>query len=163
MRLNRLVPFTSLIEQCGYQPSVDAQVQRVEPAAADEAEAMGVEPGTPCLVVRRLLRASGAPVITVTDVVPVERLPAPLEDVVDADTTFDFLEANRVATIDYATSEFIPRVARGTEPEGLEIEPGTPYIELLETHFTHDHERIAISRICVDDSVVRLSLLRRSL
>jgi GntR family transcriptional regulator len=163
MRLNRLVPFTALIEQCGYQPSVDRQVHRVEPASEDDAAAMGVEPGTPCVVVERLLRATGSPVITVTDVVPVEGLAVPAAEVVDADSTFAFLEANGVGAVDYATSEFIPRVASAGSPAGLDIEPGTPYIELLETHFRSDHERIAISRVAVDDSIVRLSLLRRGL
>jgi DNA-binding GntR family transcriptional regulator len=163
MRLNRLVPFTALIEQCGYQPSVDPQLHRVEPARAEDADALGVEPGAECLVVERILRANGSPVITVTDVVAVERLSGPRGDVVDADTTFAFLEASGAGTVDYATSEFIPRVATAEDPAGLDLDPGTPYIQLLETHFSSDHERIAISRVNVDDSVVRLSLLRRSL
>ena len=163
MRLNRLVPFTALIEQCGYQPSVDPQVHRLEPADADDAEAMGVEAGAECLVVERLLRASGSPVITVTDVVPVKRLARPPDDVVDADTTFAFLEVNGAGKVDYLISEFIPRVATADEPPGLDLEPGTPYIQLHETHFSSEHDQIAISRVNVDDSVVRLTLLRRSL
>jgi GntR family transcriptional regulator len=157
------VPFTALIEQCGYEPSVDPQVRRVAPAPTEEAAALRIDPATPCLVVERLLRASGDPVITVMDFVPVEQLAVAPDDVADADTTFDFLRANGLATVDYATSEFVPRVATADRPAGLAIEPGSPYIELLETHFSNDHERIAVSRVSVDDSVVRFSLLRRSL
>ncbi len=157
MRLNRLVPFTRLIEQCGYVPSVDPQLHALRAADAD-AEVLHVAPETPCLVVKRLLRASGEPVITVADVVPDLGV-----DVVDAESTFAFLAANGRGPVDYVTCEFIPRLAGEDTPAGLRIAPGRPYIELLETHFSRDHELIAISRVAVDDSLVRLSLLRRDL
>jgi GntR family transcriptional regulator len=163
MRLNRLVPFTTLIEQCGHAPSVDPQVHRVVAADAESADALGVEPDTDCLMVERLLRASGEPVITVADLIPVERLSVAPDAVVPADSSFAFLAANGPAAVDYATSEFIPRVAAEGRPAGLRIPAGRPYIEMLETHFSRDHERLAISRVCVDDSLVRLSLLRRDL
>jgi GntR family transcriptional regulator len=161
MRLNRLVPFTELIEQCGYEPSVDPQVHHVAPASSEDAEALAIEPDDDCLVVERLLRASGQPVIDVVDIVPLDRLAVAPEAVEPAESTFAFLAAHGAAPVSYATSEFIPRVAADDHPGGLAIEAATPYIELLETHFSSDHELIAISRISVDDSLVRLSLLRR--
>jgi GntR family transcriptional regulator len=163
MSLNRLAPFTSLIEQCGHVPSVDPQTHRVQAVDAEAAEALGVEAGTACLIVDRLLRASGDPVIAVTDVVPVAHLGVAPEAVADADSTFAFLERNGAAPIDYATSEIVPRVAAEGRPAGLSIAPGTPYIELLEVHFASDHGRVALSRVSVDDSLVRFSLLRRGL
>jgi GntR family transcriptional regulator len=164
MRLNRLVPFTRLIEQCGHEPSVDPQTVSVAVPPAAARDALGVKPDTPCVVVERLLRAGGRPVITVLDVVPVARLAVAPEAVQAADTTFDFLARNGVDPVEYAVSEIIPRVAAVDDlPAGLEIEPGVPYIELLETHFSSGHECVAISRIAVDDRLVRFSLLRRDL
>jgi GntR family transcriptional regulator len=163
MRLNRLVPFTTLIEQCGHEPSADPMSQQVQPAGVEWAQALDVEEDTPCLVVERLLRASGDPVIAVLDVVPVEHLAVAPEAVVDAESTFAFLAANGAAPVEYATSEVIPRVAEPGRPAGLAITEGTPYIELLECHFTRDHEPIALSRVFVDDSLVRFSLVRRAL
>jgi GntR family transcriptional regulator len=164
MRLNRLVPFTTLIEQCGYQPSVDPQAHHVTDAPSPESvEALGIEPGTRCLVVSRLLRATGEPVITVVDVVPLGRLAVEPEAVVDADSTFGFLAANGAPPVDYTTAEMLPRIAAEGSPAGLEIAPGTPYLELIETIFSRAHERIAVSRVCVDDRFVRFSLLRRDL
>jgi GntR family transcriptional regulator len=152
MRLNRLVPFTELIERSGYEPSVDPQTTRLEGASPEDAEPLGVEPGTESVLAERLLRADGDPVITVVDVVPLERLATSHGDIREAETTFAFLTANGAEPVDYAISEFIPRVA-----------DGRPYIELLETHFTEDARPIAISRVSVDDSLVRLSLIRRGL
>jgi GntR family transcriptional regulator len=164
MRLNRLVPFTTLIEQCGYQPSVDPQTHFVTDAPSTEAvEALAIAPGTRCLVVSRLLRATGEPVITVVDVVPVARLAVAPDAVVDAESTFAFLAANGAPRVDYTTAEMLPRIATADAPAGLEIAPGTPYLELIETIFSRAHERIAVSRVSVDDRFVRFSLLRRDL
>jgi GntR family transcriptional regulator len=161
MRLNRLVAFTTLIEQCGHVPSVDPQERSVEPISEQQAEALDVAAGSDGLVVRRLLRAGEEPVITVTDVVPLSRLRVDPDEVGEAETTFEFLAAYAVAPVDYATTEFVPRAATREAPAGLDIESGTPYIELHETHFSQDHEPIALSVVCVDDSLVRLSMLRR--
>jgi GntR family transcriptional regulator len=162
MRLNRLVPFTALIEQCGHAASVDRQTHRVAEPSPEAAKALGVTTATPCLLVERLLRAGGRPVITVLDVVPVRRLAVAPEAVVESDTSFDFLVANGVQPVDYTVAEMVPRVAAGAHiPDALEIPPGDPYLELLETHFSRNHERLAVSRIAVDDRLVRFSLLRR--
>lgn len=163
MGLNRLVSFRALIEQAGHVPSVDPQVHRAQPADEDAAEALGLEPGTPCLVVKRLLRAGDAPVIHIADTVALDRLPADLGAISDADSTFEFLVANGVGTVDHVRAEIVPRVATKRAPHELDITPGSAYIELQETLFTHDHDRIAFSRIAVDDSLVRFSLVRRDL
>jgi GntR family transcriptional regulator len=162
MPLNRLVAFRALVEQAGHRPSVDPQVHRAQAAEDDAAEALELEAGTPCLVVERLIRADGDPVIHISDTVALDRLP-PLGEIVDADSTFEFLALNRVGLVDYARAEVVPRVAQRSRPRELDITPGSPYIELRETLFTREHERIAFSRIAVDDSMVRFSLTRRDI
>jgi len=162
MGLNRLVSFRSLIEQSGHVPSVDPQVHRAQGAEDDAAEALGLEPGAPCLMVKRLLRAGGEPVIHITDTVALDRLPE-LGAIVDADSTFEFLAANGVGVVDHVRAELVPRVADAASPRELDIARGTPYLELRETLFTREHDRIAFSRIAVDDTLVRFSLVRRDI
>jgi GntR family transcriptional regulator len=87
MQLNRLVPFATMVEQSGYEASTDREQRRVAPATAYEAAELQIEPGEDVLVVYRLLRAGGEPVITVTDVVPVARLTVPVGLVTASDTT----------------------------------------------------------------------------
>lgn len=161
MRLNRLVAFTTLIEQCGHEPSVDPQQHRVAVIEPADAKELGVEEDSEVVVVDRLLRAGADPVIAITDVVPLSRLRVAADAVTQADTTFAFLAANGTDGIDYATTDFVPRVAAEDVPRGLDIAAGTPYIELRELHFSREHERIALSVVQVDDSLVRLSMLRR--
>jgi GntR family transcriptional regulator len=161
MRLNRLVPFTVLIAQCGHEPSVDRQTHRRATVPAEAAVTLGVEAGAPCVEVERLLRAGGMPVMAVCDIVPLDRLAVAEEAVRDAETTFAFFAINCRQPIDYATSEIVPRVAAPGVPPGLELAPGEPYIELIETLYSRDHAPLGLSRVGVNDRLVRLSLLRR--
>lgn len=163
MRLNRLVAFTELIEQSGHVPSVDPQQRAVEVPHAALAATLDIAEAQECLVVHRTLRADGDAVITIVDTVPLARLDRAPADVEDADSTFAFLAANGAPAVDYATSEVIPRVARDGTPEGLDVPYGTAYIELLETIYSREHQPVAVSRVSVNDLVVRLSLLRRGL
>ena len=71
--------------------------------------------------------------------------------------------ANGVGTVDHVRAEIVPRVATRRARASCDVAPGAAYIELRETLFTRDHDRIAFSRIAVDDSLVRFSLVRRDL
>jgi GntR family transcriptional regulator len=96
MPLNRLVPFTQLIEQSGWGATSDPQEVRTAAATPEQAAALGISDGEPVAIARRLLRADGQPVITVTDIVAVSRLTVPANEIRGADTTFDLGQA-RVA------------------------------------------------------------------
>jgi GntR family transcriptional regulator len=161
MQLNRLIPFSELIEQSGYAATTDRRRHEVGAASPSEAAELEITPGTDVLRVFRLLRADGEPVISITDVVPAERLTVPVGRLRAAETTFEFLERNAGTVVDYATSEIVPRVASEDQPVELGLEPGTPYIQLYEVVFGQENERVALSVICVVDRLVRLSLLRR--
>jgi GntR family transcriptional regulator len=161
MQLNRLVPFTALVEQSGFRASTDPQTVRRESADAEQSAELQIADGDPVLIVTRLVRADARPVILITDVVPVEELTVDPDHVAEASSTFEFLRVNADAEIDYATSEVVPRVATAHAPPGLDLAAGTPYIELREANFSAEHERIALSVVCVVDTLVRLSMLRR--
>ncbi|WP_320668944.1 GntR family transcriptional regulator [Patulibacter defluvii] len=159
MRLNRLVPFTALIAQQGHEPGV-RQSHRVAPAGA-AAGVLGIAEEAPCVHVDRLLLAGEEPVITVEDVVPVAWLAVPLEQLQLGESTFEFVARSCRMPVDYSATEIVARVARDGEPAGLLVAEGEPYIELLETHFSRDHDVVGLSRVRVDGSRARLSLIRR--
>jgi GntR family transcriptional regulator len=159
MRLNRLVSFASLITQQGHE-ATETHVLGRGPAGAF-ASALGVGEDAACIVVDRLLRADGDPVIAVQDVVPVARLSVAPGDVEPGDSTFALVAACCADPVDYATTDVTPRVAADGEPAGLLVRPGEAYVELLETHFSRDHEVVGVSRVWVDPSRVRLSFVPR--
>ena len=126
MPLNRLVSFRDLIEQCGHEPSVDPPETRRDGASDVAALALGVAPGAPCVVVDRLLRAGGTPVIAIHDVVPLEHLRVAAEDVRAGDSTFAFLASDGVARAAYATTEIVPRVAEEGSRAASASRPARP-------------------------------------
>jgi len=160
MRLNRLVPFDTLIARQGLETSLRAGYWFDAPGA-DAAQALGIDPADECVHVERIHAADGRPVIAVHDVVPAARLTVARDAVAPGASTFAFVPANCGVRIDYATTEVIPRLAEGGGPAGLEVPAGQPYIALLEIHFTRDHEPIAVSRVQVDGDRVHLSFVRR--
>jgi GntR family transcriptional regulator len=159
MRLNRLVSFTSLIAQQGHEATATHALG--SGPAGLFAGPLGEDADALCVVVDRLLRADGEPVIAVRDVVPVARLSVALADVEPGDSTFGFVARSCPAPVDYATTDIVPRVAVDGEPAGLLVAPGEAYVELLETHHARDHDVIGVSRVQVDPSRVRLSFVRR--
>lgn len=159
--LNRLVSFRELVEQSGHEASVDPLVRRVELPSAAVAAALELAPEEPCLVVERLLRADGRPVVTVTDTVALSALLVAPEDVADADTTFSFVAASTGAAVDHSFADIAPRVATATDPAHLELPAGTPYTQLSEVLFTATQEPVAFSLIAVDVRRVKLGLVRQ--
>jgi DNA-binding GntR family transcriptional regulator len=159
--LNRLVSFRDLIEQSGYEASVDPLRRRVEAPEATVAGALALADGERCLVVERLLRADGVPTIVVTDVLALRWLHAEPGEATDADTTFAFIAQNTAVAASHSLLEIVPRVAADGEPSHLELARGTPYAELRELIFTASNEPIAFSRVAVDCRRVSLTLVRR--
>lgn len=159
MRLNRLASFASLIAQQGHE-ATESHAVRTGPAAGF-ASALGVEDDAPCVVVDRLLRADGDPVIAIRDVVPTARLVVPPDEVEPGDSTFDLLHEGSGRPVEYTTTDIAPRVAGDGDPAGLLVPSGEAYVELVETHFARDHDVLGVSRVWVDPSRVRLSFVRR--
>lgn len=161
MPLNRLVSFRELIEQSGREPSVDPLVRREATPSPEAVAALRIAADAPCLVVERLLRSDGRPVITVTDVLPRELLRVAPDEIVDADSTFAFIAENTAASVDHSLVELVPCVATEDAPVHLELDPGAPYLVLAEVLFSPDGTPVAFSRIAVDPRRIRLTLARR--
>lgn len=159
--LNRFASFRDLVEQSGFACTVEALGRRVVVPGPDVADAIGLDPGEACLVVERLLRADGDPVVTVTDAVALALLDAPVEALSDEESTFAFLARNTSTRVDHSVVELVPSVAVGGTPAHLALPPGSPYAELREVLFAPDGEPVAFSQIAVDARRIRLTLARR--
>ena len=64
--------------------------------------------------------------------------------------------------IDHVVVQIVPAVTPETDEFPLGLEPGTPYIMLLETHYTDEGEPVAFSRVHVDDHFIRFSVVRHN-
>ena len=159
--LNRFASFRDLIEQSGFTCAVAPIGRHLAVPGAEVAALIGIEPGEECLVVERLLRADGAPVVTISDAVPLALLEGPVDTLSDEESTFAFIARNTRATIDHSVLELMPSVATDDRPPHLGLPAGIPYAELREVLFSPAGDAVAFSRIHVDVRRIRLTLARR--
>lgn len=159
--LNRFASFRDLVEQSGFACTVEPLGRRLMVPAAEVAALISIEPDEECLVVERLLRADGEPVVTITDAVPAPLLRGAVEQLSDEESTFAFIARNTRATVDHSVLELVPSVATDERPEHLGLPAGTPFAELREVLFSPTGDAVAFSRIAVDVRRIRLTLARR--
>jgi GntR family transcriptional regulator len=159
--LNRFVSFRELVEQSGHMCTSEPTMRSVVRCNPDVAGLIGIEPGDDCLLVGRLLRADGAPVVTVTDAVALPLLAFGVEDLTNEESTFAFIAHNTSTTVDHSVLEVVPAVAARAKPKHLSLPAGTPYAELREVLFSPTGDPVAFSRIAVDVRRIRLTVGRR--
>jgi GntR family transcriptional regulator len=159
--LNRLVSFRELVEQSGHACTSEPTMRRVVRCEPDVASLIRIKPGDDCLLVERLLRADGVPVVTVADAVPLGLLEVAVDELRDEESTFAFIARNTSTTVDHSVLEIVPSVAGRGKPRRLNLPAGTPYAELREVLSSPTGEPVAFSRIAVDVRRIRLTLGRR--
>lgn len=159
--LNRFASFRDLVEQSGFACTVEPIARRLALPGAEVAALIEIGPDEECLVVERLLRADGEPVVTISDAVPVPLLEGPVDALSDEESTFAFIARNTQATVDHSVLELVPSVATDDRPPYLGLPAGIPYAELREVLFSPAGDAVAFSRIHVDVRRIRLTLARR--
>jgi GntR family transcriptional regulator len=159
--LNRFASFRDLVEQSGFACTVEAIGRGVEAPGAGVAGLIGLGPDEKCLMVERLLRADGEPVVTVVDAVPLPLLRADVGTLTDEESTFAFIARNTDTAVEHSVLEIVPSVATDDHPPHLGLPAGTPYAELREVLFSPGGDAVAFSRIAVDVRRIRLTLARR--
>ena len=71
--------------------------------------------------------------------------------------------------IDHALATLEPRVAGGKAEENgdsghqLDLEPGSPYLELQEVFYSGEEEPLAVSRVAINPAYITFSVFRRFL
>lgn len=159
--LNRFASFRDLVEQSGFACTVEAIGRGVAAPSAGVAGLIGLGADEECLVIERLLRADGEPVVTVVDAIPLPLLRRAVDQLTDEESTFAFVAHNTDTTVDHSVLEIVPSVAIDGRPPHLALPGGTPYAELREVLFSPAGDAVAFSRIAVDVRRIRLTLARR--
>jgi GntR family transcriptional regulator len=160
--LQRLISFTTLLQEAGYSTSMKSEWELSDEPSPVARSQLGIARPEPCYVMTRVFYADGQPAILVVDTIPQSAMRIQLtKDDMVSQSIFAFSERFFHAPIDYAVVEIVARVADGLIAKELELEPGTALIELLETHYSADDERLAFSEIRVRQDTVQLSVLRR--
>lgn len=164
--LQRLIGFRGLL----LERHDDVQVKQ-RYWVRDHADEVGVRMlkvpvDTPTIVSSKTFVADGHPAIHISDQIPLRYCAPPLQeallaggDVPVQDSIFEFSRSWPGREIDHTVVELIPA---GAPIEGttLQIEDGTPFMRLLETHYSVAGEPVAMSEVHVDDRYVRFHVVR---
>jgi GntR family transcriptional regulator len=164
--LQRLIGFRGLL----LERHEDVQVHQ-RYWIRDHADEVGVRTlkvptETPVIVSSKTFLADGHPAIHISDQIPLRYCAAPLQEILLAgdevpvqDSIFEFSRSWPGREIDHTVVELIPAVAP-IEDTTLQIEDGTPFMRLLETHYSAGSEPVAMSEVHVDDRYVRFNVVR---
>lgn len=158
LTLQRLMGFDSLLEERGYQ--VDVKTSWQWGVAGDEfAAAFGIDADLECCLIQKEYRADGTFALMITDAV---RRDDVLEDRLGTDveaSLFEFSEARCRAPIHHAVVDIVPMVAHKGVSR-LDLPKDTPFIRLLETHYTANGNAMAYSVIDANNSFIHLQVVR---
>lgn len=161
LTIHGLVPFSTLLRQ-NHEVTSDSSVRQRPRGPAAITERLGRS--GPVYEVRRVLRADGAPALSMHEWIPCDVL---ARDLTDADAALEsVLEISATAfaqPIDHAVAALLPKAATATDAVELGIPRGRPFLYLDEVFYSiHDHP-VAVSEVAVNPEYVRFSLFRRHL
>jgi GntR family transcriptional regulator len=138
---------TAAIRAAGMKPGTREAGYRTEPATADDAEKLGVVPGTNLVVIDRVRTANDQPVVVSRDIFVGDRLQN-VEHVVDLmlkGSIYDVIQNAMGVVVDYGVATFHPIQADSQLAAKLEVPRGALLIYLWQVDYTTDGTPVLLS------------------
>jgi GntR family transcriptional regulator len=164
--LQRLIGFRGLLLERHDEVQVDQRYWVRDHADDAAVRMLRVPQDTTVIVSAKTFVADGHPAIHISDQIPLHYCAPSLQeqllaggDVPVQDSIFEFSRSWPGREIDHTVVELIPAVApvSGTT---LQIADGTPFMRLMETHYSVAGDPVAMSEVHVDDRYVRFHVVR---
>lgn len=161
--LQRLIGFADLIREQGFEVTYTPTLTVTQEPSAVVIEALGIEAGTACYEIDRLLFADGQPAVWAVDMFPLSSFNRELDftHATVPRSPFDIDPSLFIEPIDHAVVEILPHRAGEDLVEKLGLEPTQPCILLREVHYSEMGTALGFSAINVNDRFVRFELIRR--
>jgi GntR family transcriptional regulator len=166
MMLHRVIGFRGMLEGEYDEVLVEQSFEVRDHGSELAVAALGVDASTPFVINEKTYLADGHPAVHLLQEVPAEYVAPGLIDqlthrkVTHPATIFEFSRSWPGREIDHSVVELVPQVVPSDGSFPLRVDPGTPYLELRETHYNEGNEPVAFAREAVDDTFVRLRLVR---
>jgi GntR family transcriptional regulator len=158
LALQRLTGFDWLLQERGHDVEVNLTWSWAT-VPDDFTKAFNLDPEIECCLIEKSYMADGTNALMITDAVRRDAIvQSALEGEIEP-SLFAFSEARCKAPIHHAVVELVPKVKYDGVTK-LEVDKGTPFIRLHETHYTADGDAIAYSLIDANDSFIRLEVVR---
>lgn len=166
--LLRLIGFRALLEERFDKVESTERYWLVDHASDRAVTELGVAEDTRMIVSEKRLSANGELAIHISDEIPLAHCSTEQQSTLLAaqdlpvyDSIFAFSRSWKVGEIEHTAIAMAPRVASASVTP-LSLDPGTPFMRMLETHYTLAGTAIALSDVDVDDRFVRLSVVRHN-
>lgn len=161
--LQRLIGFADLIREQGHEVSYEPTMTLTDEPSPTVIEALGLEPGTECYEIQRVLFADEQPAVWAVDVFPTASFVEELtfDEATGVSSPFELDASLFVEPIDHAVVQLIPHSAGDELVEKLGLSPTQPCILLREVFYSESGTALGFSAIHVNDRFVRFELIRR--
>ena len=165
--LQRLIGFREMLAQRAENVVVEGNYWLESSATPGAAIELGVSEETPMVASAKIFRADGKPAIFIRDQIPFSYVSTETQEVLRGGNTFDFTDSIFAFSttwpgreIDHAVVQIVPCAVPDDPEFPLDLAAGTPYVLLIETHYTELGEPVAYTEVHVDDSYVRFHVVR---
>ena len=163
MRIDKFIDFIELLEESGYQVSVDQSDPTILDGVSHQEDSWLKETGMRILgqIVKysRTFHAGGKPAIYATNYVPRGHFQVPLEKVGKTERLSDYIWSYCGRELAHALLNFEPIVAREEEVDLFSIPRGQPMITWREVFYTLDDIPICCSQVSFNPEIMKLRML----
>jgi GntR family transcriptional regulator len=167
--LQRLIGFRAMLQATHEKVESIGRYWRDPHPDADAMVALRLTSDTPVVATSKTFLADDKPALHIEDQIPFSYVSQATQEALAAgeefefdDSIFAFSQTWPGRTIDHVVVEMVPMVIPGSPEFPLDLAPGTPYVMLLETHYTEHGEAVAFSRVHVDDRYIRFHVVRHN-
>jgi GntR family transcriptional regulator len=154
------LPFLEVIERLGESATLEIARLASEPLAETVTDRLGLPQAEEGVVIDRLFRASGRPVVFSRDHVPARLLHTPVTELTAGSSTFAFLGDWTGRTIRYSVAAIHAVAAPAHVATSLEIPFGSPVLVLNHLHIDEGDEPVGVTEAYVRDGDVEFSVVR---
>jgi len=158
--LGGLWEFSQLIENSGFDPSIEAISVLKKPASDSESSTLAIEPGDEVLELKRLFLADGKPVILAKNVIAYSRIDQSVGIPDGRLPIREFIQRYCHRKIAYAISDVQATTVNGEIGDILGQEAGTPLLKIDITFYDRDNRPLICGHSIYNDNALRLRLVQ---
>jgi GntR family transcriptional regulator len=163
-RLEEIVPYTTLIAEHGYRPSVQLFRVDEQQVAPEIARNLEIEPVEPVLLIQKLFLADDQPVIFTDTIIPTGLLTQSYTAADFLAPPYEFLTHLSQQTLAYYLTDIVPLMAPSWLADQLDLPHSqTALLSFEEIGFNQAHEPLLKATSYFRDDLLRLRLIRRHL
>lgn len=152
--------FSRLIQNNGYQPTIQTIAIETRNASSREAELLALDEDTAVLSLTRLFFADDKPAILAANAIPVSIIEAETDTYDGQLPIHKFLREYCFQEIAYVVSEIEAALVTAKLGESLKKEPGLPILRLIETFYNKNNQPLVYGTSFYDHTVLNLHLVQ---